>query len=114
MEILKRAIEDEYAQEKNAERAREIQEEKVHKEECIMIAPVSGWLNTQPEAENMSQQQRSAVFGVLAGIEQRYGRGFIGSLVRNNLREACRLADDDNITLLPLYARFMDWLEEQR
>jgi len=33
MEILKRAIEDEYAQEKNAERAREIQKEKDQKEE---------------------------------------------------------------------------------
>jgi len=75
---------------------------------------VADWLNTQPETKHLSQCQMGAIFGVLAGIEQRYNRGFIGSLARNNLREACRLADDDNIKLLPLYARFMDWLEEQR
>jgi len=70
------------------------------------------WLSMQPE--NTSKAIQFKVMSVMDGIIHNYDRGFIGALARNDLRKACRLADDIDIKLLPLYARFMDWLEEQR
>ncbi len=67
------------------------------------------WLDEQPEAEGLSLRETARVASTLIGIAHKYDKGFIGALVRNNLRGACRLADDDNIELLSLYARFMDY-----
>ena len=69
------------------------------------------WLSKQPEMENKSLVETDRVAGILVGITCRYNTGFIGALVSKDLRGACHMADDTDIELLPLYVKFMDYLE---
>ena len=70
------------------------------------------WLDAQPETEAMMPWEMDRAGRVLIGVICGHKKGFSGTLGRNDLREAYRLADDADLKLLPLYCKFME--DEQR